>query len=176
MVTDNTGLTPAQLASDRNHRQVALFLVRAPQQKQFKLQQRFSQSPPSQRYNPVNRNGSNGNPNNEHAGRIPIWANESNFDPYVCQICGKKNHMALDCFHRYDYNYQGRHPPQQLAAMVAQSNSIHEDNTWYADSGANQHITGDIANLQLAEPYAGDDKVAVGNGQPLGTHVADRQE
>ncbi|KAJ6699881.1 PROTEIN S-ACYLTRANSFERASE 24 [Salix viminalis] len=37
MVTDNTGLTPAQLASDRNHRQVALFLVRAPQQKQFKL-------------------------------------------------------------------------------------------------------------------------------------------
>nr|KAJ0191333.1 hypothetical protein LSAT_V11C800413880 [Lactuca sativa] len=28
MVTDNTGLTPAQLASDKNHRQVAFFLVR----------------------------------------------------------------------------------------------------------------------------------------------------
>lgn len=27
MVTDNTGLTPAQLASDKNHRQVAFFLV-----------------------------------------------------------------------------------------------------------------------------------------------------
>lgn len=27
IVTDNTGLTPAQLASDKNHRQVAFFLV-----------------------------------------------------------------------------------------------------------------------------------------------------
>jgi len=27
MVADNTGLTPAQLASDKNHRQVAFFLV-----------------------------------------------------------------------------------------------------------------------------------------------------
>ena len=27
MVTDNTGLTPAQLASDKNHVQVAFFLV-----------------------------------------------------------------------------------------------------------------------------------------------------
>lgn len=27
MVTDNTGLTPAQLAADKNHRQVAFFLV-----------------------------------------------------------------------------------------------------------------------------------------------------
>ncbi|RVX05192.1 Protein S-acyltransferase 24 [Vitis vinifera] len=30
MMTDNTGLTPAQLASDKNHRQVAFFLVRVP--------------------------------------------------------------------------------------------------------------------------------------------------
>lgn len=30
MVTDNTGLTPAQLASDKNHRQVAFFLVGIP--------------------------------------------------------------------------------------------------------------------------------------------------
>lgn len=30
MVTDNTGLTPAQLAADKNHRQVAFFLVGTP--------------------------------------------------------------------------------------------------------------------------------------------------
>ena len=28
-----------------------------------------------------------------------------------CQICGKLSHKALDCFHRMDYAYQGRHPP-----------------------------------------------------------------
>ena len=36
-----------------------------------------------------------------------------------CQICGKTNHQALDCYHRMDYSYQGRHPPTQLIAMVA---------------------------------------------------------
>lgn len=30
IVTDNTGLTPAQLAADKNHRQVAFFLVGTP--------------------------------------------------------------------------------------------------------------------------------------------------
>ncbi|KAE7997649.1 hypothetical protein FH972_002264 [Carpinus fangiana] len=33
MVTDNTGLTPAQLASDKNHRQVAFFLVGHPRRR-----------------------------------------------------------------------------------------------------------------------------------------------
>ena len=27
MITDNTGLTPAQLAAEKNHRQVSFFLV-----------------------------------------------------------------------------------------------------------------------------------------------------
>ena len=51
--------------------------------------------------------------------------------------------------------------------MVAQSNIIQDDNTWYADSGANQHNTADIDNLHLAEPYTGEDKVVVGNGNGL---------
>ena len=75
--------------------------------------------------------------------------------------------MALDCFHHYNYNYQGRHPPKQLATNVAHSNSFHDDNTWYVDNGANQNVTADIGNLHLTEPYQGDDKVAVGNGNGL---------
>jgi hypothetical protein len=35
--------------------------------------------------------------------------NNSNWVP--CQICGKTSHQALDCFHRMDYSFQGRHPP-----------------------------------------------------------------
>lgn len=41
-----------------------------------------------------------------------------------CQICGKSNHQALDYFHWMDYAYQGRHPPNELAAMVSQSNAF----------------------------------------------------
>jgi hypothetical protein len=83
-----------------------------------------------------------------------------------CQICGKPNHQALDCFHRMDYAYQGRHPPPQLAAMIAQNNTLVEDE-WYADSGANAHITADLEKLSLQQPFNGSDTVAVGNGSGL---------
>lgn len=36
-----------------------------------------------------------------------------------CQICSRSGHSALDCYHRIDYSYQGRHPPSQLAIMAA---------------------------------------------------------
>ena len=42
----------------------------------------------------------------------------------TCQICGKAGHIALDCYHRMDYAYQGKHPPTKLAAMVTSSNSM----------------------------------------------------
>uniref|UniRef100_A0A2N9I1W1 Integrase catalytic domain-containing protein n=1 Tax=Fagus sylvatica TaxID=28930 RepID=A0A2N9I1W1_FAGSY len=87
-----------------------------------------------------------------------------------CQICGKLSHQALDCYHRMDYSYQGRHPPTQLAAMVAHTNSQfpEDEQPWYADSGANQHITADLENLNISqEPYQGNADVAVGNGSTL---------
>ena len=84
-----------------------------------------------------------------------------------CQICGKLSHKALDCFHRMDYAYQGRHPPTQLAAMVAHSNAEQEEETWFADSGANQHITANLEHLTLQQPYIGQENVAIGNGQGL---------
>ena len=70
-----------------------------------------------------------------------------------------------------DFSYQGRHPPTQLAAMVAQSSSLfveEEEQPWYVDSGANQHITADLENLNLSqEPYQGSANVAKENGSSL---------
>ncbi|XP_038975286.1 uncharacterized protein LOC120106363 [Phoenix dactylifera] len=40
-----------------------------------------------------------------------------------CQICKKDNHQALDYFNRMNYAFQGRHPPPELAAMVAEANT-----------------------------------------------------
>jgi transposase InsO family protein len=84
-----------------------------------------------------------------------------------CQICGKLNHLALDCFHRMDYSFQGRHPPSQLQAMVAHNNTAFEDQEWYADSAANAHITHDLANLQVQQPFETSEAVGVGNGTAL---------
>jgi hypothetical protein len=98
---------------------------------------------------------SNPNPNTFPAPKSP------------CQICGKLSHKALDCFHRMDHAFQGRHPPAQLAAMVAQSNPASSTNPWFVDSAANQHITSNLENLSLQQPYLGSDNVAVGNGTGL---------
>jgi hypothetical protein len=38
-----------------------------------------------------------------------------------CQICGKSGDQALDCFHRMNSSYPGRHPPSHLTAMVARA-------------------------------------------------------
>ena len=51
--------------------------------------------------------------------------------------------------------------------MVAHSNAEQEEETWFADSGANQHITANLEHLTLQQPYIGQENVAVGNGQGL---------
>ncbi|KAJ0094850.1 hypothetical protein Patl1_17208 [Pistacia atlantica] len=85
-----------------------------------------------------------------------------------CQICKREGHQALDCFNRMNYSFQGRHPPTDLAAMVAEANTTYlNQNQWYADSGANIHVTSNIANHATSQPYDGDDLVGVGNGTSL---------
>ena len=67
-----------------------------------------------------------------------------------------------------NYSYQGRHPPPQLAAMAAQSNALYDDEQeWLADSGANAHITNNLENLTIQQPFEGNDMVAIGNGSGL---------
>lgn len=49
-----------------------------------------------------------------------------------------------------DYFFQRRHPPYHLATMAAQTNAqVKENESWFADSGANQHITTSIENLNF---------------------------
>jgi hypothetical protein len=84
-----------------------------------------------------------------------------------CQICGKPNHSALDCYHRMDYAYQGRHPPTQLAAMMVHTNADLGTQDWLADSGANTHITVDPNTINNPVPFEGNETVGVGNGTGL---------
>jgi histidinol-phosphate/aromatic aminotransferase/cobyric acid decarboxylase-like protein len=74
--------------------------------------------------------------------------------------------MALDCYHRMDYAFQGRRPPPQLHAMAAHT-TAYEDQEWYADSAANAHITHDLNNLQVQQPFPSTENIAVGNGSTL---------
>jgi hypothetical protein len=77
---------------------------------------------------------------------------------------------VLDCFQRFNFSFQGRRPPSKLAAMAAEANNTFEQHTWYADSGANAHITANAADLTTLQPYNGMDIVQVGNGSGLMIH------
>ena len=44
-------------------------------------------------------------------------------DRLICQIYGKLGHLAVNCYHKMDYAYQGKHPPAKLVAMATTSNA-----------------------------------------------------
>ncbi|POO00818.1 hypothetical protein TorRG33x02_034490 [Trema orientale] len=46
------------------------------------------------------------------------------------------------------------------------------DPSWYADSGATNHVIAELENMHLKEDYGGKDKLIVGNGKHLTiTHI-----
>jgi hypothetical protein len=66
-----------------------------------------------------------------------------------------------------DFAYQGRHPPAKLAAMASTSNGAQAGESWLTDTGATNHLTANMTNLNTHIPYKGTDQVAVGNGQSI---------
>jgi len=114
--------------------------------------QRYNAVPPPARYSAPSRYSS---PSRQPAYRAQSAPNNRFPAPpgprTPCQICGKLSHSALDCYHRMDHAFQGRHPPHQLHAMAAHSPFV--DQEWFADSAANAHITHDLNNLQVQQPF-----------------------
>ncbi|CAL2254013.1 unnamed protein product [Prunus armeniaca] len=86
-----------------------------------------------------------------------------------CQICGKKGHGALDCYHRSNYAYQGSPLPSSLTAMAAQA-SFSPDAVWIADSGASHHMVPHMTTMHNVTPCNSAENVVVGSGE--GLHIA----
>ncbi|GJY23438.1 retrovirus-related pol polyprotein from transposon TNT 1-94 [Tanacetum coccineum] len=96
----------------------------------------------------------------------------------TCQLCSKLGHEAIDCWQRGNQvDFPSRKPNprnnQRQAHLAHQPNpSTTIDPAWYFDTGATDHVTPDITKLNIAEPYNGDDKLQVGNGNHLNiSHV-----
>lgn len=59
-----------------------------------------------------------------------------------CQIFGTKCHVALNCFHRRNYAFQGAQPSQNLNALTAQTPSDFNPNqASIMDTRATHHMT-----------------------------------
>ncbi|KAI0508128.1 hypothetical protein KFK09_014262 [Dendrobium nobile] len=79
-----------------------------------------------------------------------------------CQICGKRGHSAVNCWHRGNFNYTAPTSTSSVALMADP-----EPSPWYLDSGASAHLTPDALPIQQPQSYYGRDQVFVGNGHSL---------
>ncbi|TXG58689.1 hypothetical protein EZV62_016518 [Acer yangbiense] len=105
--------------------------------------------------------------NHQRLACSPNPSPQSNSSPsdnrQKCQICGRFGHTAINCYHRMDHAYEGHVPTKKLAAMVASTIVNKDDQVWYTDSGASNHITSDISSLSIQTEYHGNDQAAVDN-------------
>ena len=64
-----------------------------------------------------------------------------------CQICGKANHSAIECWNRFDHSFQ---PEDQLhKAFSAMNLKQSDDPNLYADSAAIAHMVNDPVNSPI---------------------------
>ena len=84
-------------------------------------------------------------------------------DPIQCQICGKIGHSARDCWYRFTDDYL----PEEKSAGAANLSSYGVDTNWYADSGATNHITGELEKLTVHDNYRGTDQIHTADGSGM---------
>lgn len=80
-----------------------------------------------------------------------------------CQVCFKIGHTANICWYRFDEEFT---PNDRVAAMA--SFSTVADPNWYLDSGATDHITGELEKLTAHDRYNGNDQIRAANGAGSG--------
>ena len=88
--------------------------------------------------------------------------NNRDVDDSRCQVCFKKNHTAAECWHRFDENYV---PDQHLVAAASYSYGV--DTNWYTDTGATDHVTGELDKLTVKNKYHGNDQIHTASGSGM---------
>ncbi|KAH0658877.1 hypothetical protein KY285_027424 [Solanum tuberosum] len=84
----------------------------------------------------------------------------------ICQICEKLDHVAKNCYNRYNDQYPPTNAPRPQAKVVT-SSSTFLDPSWCLDSSATNHVTTNVGNLFVTSDYSENDSLAVGNGSKL---------
>jgi hypothetical protein len=88
------------------------------------------------------------------------------FHETVCQICKKSGHSAHTCWWRYADNEEEEDDSYQGEVNAAYGVDTH----WYTDTGATDHITGNLEKLMIRDKYRGKDKIHTANGE--GMHIS----
>jgi hypothetical protein len=67
----------------------------------------------------------------------------------ICQLCKKTEHTVQRCWKRFDRNFTG----EEKTVNNAEGQSYSVDTAWYSDTGAIDHITGELDKLVVCEKY-----------------------
>jgi histone deacetylase 1/2 len=83
----------------------------------------------------------------------------------TCQICKKYGHPANECWWRYGDNDDDDYTSHDDKGAHLASYGI--DTNWYIDTGATNHITGELSKLSTHEQYKRCDQVHNASGQGM---------
>ncbi|XP_071676858.1 uncharacterized protein [Lolium perenne] len=89
----------------------------------------------------------------------------------TCQICDIHGHPAKECWWRYGDDRRDRDNGDRNAGKDANFASHGVDTNWYYDTGATDHITGELKKLSTHDNYTGQDQVRTAEGTVLATRV-----
>ncbi|KAK1650913.1 hypothetical protein QYE76_068718 [Lolium multiflorum] len=107
------------------------------------------------------RGGGNGGGNYNNSARPnsqqPFDANGN--PPPQCQICGKYGHPALKCWKRFNKDYNG-----DEKSAGSSSHAYGVDTNWYLDTGASDHVTGELDKLTTRDSYHGHEQIHTASG------------
>lgn len=111
--------------------------------------------------------GGHGGPNSGNRGRGGFGRGgggrgDGKLKP-ICQLCGKIGHTVVKCWKRFDTSYSG-----EEKSVAAATNSYGVDTNWYIDTGATDHITGELEKLTVRDKYTGGDQVHTASGTGMG--------
>ncbi|GAB2297127.1 hypothetical protein Dimus_038457 [Dionaea muscipula] len=82
--------------------------------------------------------------------------------PIICQFCDKKGHTAKDCF-KAKRLMGFPVPPRTYHTTTNVTQFSPSSSSWLLDTGATHHVTADLNNLSLHQPYDGPDDLTPSN-------------
>jgi histone deacetylase 1/2 len=86
-----------------------------------------------------------------------------------CQVCKKDGHTMIDCWYRFDESFVA---PEEKSANIVAHGGYGVDSNWYSDTGAIDHVTGELDKMMIRDRYNGGEQIHMANGSGMDiTHV-----
>jgi histone deacetylase 1/2 len=81
-----------------------------------------------------------------------------------CQLCKKDGHSVVDCWYRFDENFV---VPEEKSVNTASHGGYGVDSNWYTDTGATNHITGELDEMMIRDRYTGGEQIHTASGSGM---------